>query len=178
MDGVPPEPQVRAQVAESWFRSAAAGVRVESVDAPITLPEGALRDYREAHPLAQVFPLLDDVLGQAARDSDAIMAVADALMVAVDRMLADKATTPGAVAPVQAIVTLDQQTWAALRATSADRNVSERPGTGSAASSILVPGRCGRSVFRMAIGTPLLRQGRSERGCSTFAPVVAISCAS
>ena len=78
MDGVPPEPQVRAQVAESWFRSAAAGVRVESVDAPITLPEGALRDHREAHPLAQVFPLLDDVLGQAARDSDAIMAVADA----------------------------------------------------------------------------------------------------
>ncbi len=64
-------------MAESWFRSAAAGVRVESVDPPITLPAGALRDYREAHPLAQVFPMLDDVLGQAARDSDAIMAIAD-----------------------------------------------------------------------------------------------------
>ncbi|HEY3546055.1 MAG TPA: transcriptional regulator [Propionicimonas sp.] len=75
---MPSQPQVRAQVAESWFRSAAAGVLVESVDAPITLPTGALRDYREAHPLSQVFPLLDDVLGQAARDSDAIMAVADA----------------------------------------------------------------------------------------------------
>jgi hypothetical protein len=69
---------VRAQVAESWFRSAAAGVHTDTVDAPITLPGDALRDYREAHPLAQVFPLLDDVLGQAARDCDAIMAVSDA----------------------------------------------------------------------------------------------------
>ena len=69
---------VRAQVAESWFRSAAAGVRAETVDAPITLPSYALRDHREAHPLSRVFPLLDDVLGQAARDCDAIMAVSDA----------------------------------------------------------------------------------------------------
>jgi len=69
---------VRAQVAESWYRSAAAGVQADTVDAPITLPGDALRDYREAHPLAQVFPLLDDVLGQAARDCDSIMAVSDA----------------------------------------------------------------------------------------------------
>jgi hypothetical protein len=69
---------VRAQVAESWFRSAAAGVHADTVDAPITLPGDALRDHREAHPLAKVFPLLDDVLGQAARDCDSIMAVSDA----------------------------------------------------------------------------------------------------
>jgi hypothetical protein len=37
-----------------------------------------LRDHRAAHPLARVFPLLDDVLGQAARDCDAVMAVSDA----------------------------------------------------------------------------------------------------
>jgi hypothetical protein len=73
-----PKSSVRAQVAESWFRSAAAGVQADTVDAPITLPSDALRDHREAHPLAQVFPLLDDVLGQAARDCDAIMAVSDA----------------------------------------------------------------------------------------------------
>ena len=73
-----PERRVRAQVAESWFRSAAAGVQADTVDAPITLPDDALHDHREAHPLAQVFPLLDDVLGQAARDCDAIMAVSDA----------------------------------------------------------------------------------------------------
>ena len=69
---------VRALVAESWFRSAAAGVQTDTVDVPITLPNDLLRDHREAHPLAQVFPLLDDVLGQAARDCDAIMAVSDA----------------------------------------------------------------------------------------------------
>ena len=73
-----PQRRVRAQVVESWFRSAAAGVLTDTVDAPITLPSDALRDHREAHPLAQVFPLLDDVLGQAARDCDAIMAVSDA----------------------------------------------------------------------------------------------------
>ena len=65
---------VRAHVADSWLRSAAAGVQVDTVDAPITLPGDALRDHREAHPLARVFPLLDDVLGQAARDCDAVMA--------------------------------------------------------------------------------------------------------
>ncbi|MGH3371414.1 MAG: GAF domain-containing protein, partial [Nocardioidaceae bacterium] len=70
-------PAMRAQVAESWYRSAAAGVRADAVDAPITIPDDTLRDYREAHPLARVFPLLDDVLGQAARDCDAVMAVSD-----------------------------------------------------------------------------------------------------
>ena len=69
---------MRTQVAESWRRSAAAGVEPDTVGAPITLPNDTLRDYREAHPLAQVFPVLDDVLGQAARDCDAIMAVSDA----------------------------------------------------------------------------------------------------
>ncbi len=69
---------MRAEVADSWHRSAAAGVQVDKVDAPITLEPDHLHDYREAHPLAQVFPLLDDVLGQAARDCDTIMAVSDA----------------------------------------------------------------------------------------------------
>ncbi len=77
-DVTTPTPQMRAEVADSWLRSAAAGVPAERVDAPITLPGDALRDYRQAHPLAQVFPVLDDVLGQAARDCDAIMAVSDA----------------------------------------------------------------------------------------------------
>jgi hypothetical protein len=77
-NGLVTPPAMRAQVVESWYRSAAAGVRAETVDAPITLPEAELRDYREAHPLASVFPLLDDVLGQAARDCDTVMAVSDA----------------------------------------------------------------------------------------------------
>lgn len=40
---------------------------------------------------------------------------ADALMVAVERALADGATTPGAHAPVEAVVTLTEETWSALR---------------------------------------------------------------
>ncbi|TWP33167.1 GAF domain-containing protein [Leekyejoonella antrihumi] len=67
----------RPLVADSWVRSAAAGVRVEDQAAPITMAADALRDYREAHPLARVFPLLEDVLGQAVRDSDSILAVSD-----------------------------------------------------------------------------------------------------
>lgn len=69
---------MRSEVADSWHRSAAAGVSADKVEAPITLPDDTLRDYREAHPLSRVFPLLDDVLGQAARDCDAVMAVSDA----------------------------------------------------------------------------------------------------
>jgi hypothetical protein len=69
---------MRAEVADSWHLSAAAGVDAQRVEAPITLDAADLRDHREAHPLARVFPLLDDVLGQAARDCDAIMAVSDA----------------------------------------------------------------------------------------------------
>jgi hypothetical protein len=69
---------MRAEVADSWHLSAAAGVSADDVEAPITLTEDALAGYRSAHPLAQVFPLLDDVLGQAARDCDAVMAVSDA----------------------------------------------------------------------------------------------------
>jgi hypothetical protein len=41
---------------------------------------------------------------------------ADALMVAVDRALADSKTTPGAHAPVEALITMTQETWTALRA--------------------------------------------------------------
>ena len=69
---------MRAEVADSWHLSAAAGVSAEDVEAPITLSEDALHGYRAEHPLARIFPLLDDVLGQAARDCDAIMAVSDA----------------------------------------------------------------------------------------------------
>lgn len=70
--------RLRAQVADSWHLSAAAGVDAEQVDAPITLDASDLHDRRRAHPLARVFPLLDDVLGQAARDTGAVMAVSDA----------------------------------------------------------------------------------------------------
>ncbi|WP_141779646.1 GAF domain-containing protein [Nocardioides albertanoniae] len=68
---------MRAEVADSWHRSAAAGVPADEMTAPITLDGGALHSARAEHRLARVFPILDDVLGQAARDCDAVMAVAD-----------------------------------------------------------------------------------------------------
>ena len=44
--------------------------------------------------------------------------------------------------------------------------------------SMTVPAMCGRSVSRIQIGTRASRQGWMQRGCSTLAPVLAISCAS
>lgn len=69
---------MRIEVAESWQRSAAAGVSTDQVEAPIALESPDLRDLRAAHPLARVFPLLDDVVGQAVRECDAVMALSDA----------------------------------------------------------------------------------------------------
>lgn len=73
-----PMPGMRAEVAESWQRSAAAGVATDRIEAPVTVGESDLSALREAHPLARVFPLLDDVLGQAVRECDAVMAIGDA----------------------------------------------------------------------------------------------------
>ena len=69
---------MRADVAASWARSAAAGVVVDQQEAPIALDGADLAGLREAHPLSRVFPLLDDALGQAVTDCGALMAVADA----------------------------------------------------------------------------------------------------
>lgn len=70
--------RMRAEIAASWERSAAAGVDVGQAEAPVTLDVPDLRGQREAHPLARVFPLLDDVLGREVRDCGAVMALADA----------------------------------------------------------------------------------------------------
>jgi hypothetical protein len=68
---------VREIVADSWLRSVAAGIKADTSDPPITLDRSVLRQYRAEHPLSQIFPLLSDVLGQAAQECDAVMAVAD-----------------------------------------------------------------------------------------------------
>jgi len=64
-------------VADSWLRSVAAGVDVETSRPPITLERDLLTAYRAEHPLAKVFPLIYDVLGRAAEDCDSVMAVTD-----------------------------------------------------------------------------------------------------
>ncbi|MFQ6170865.1 GAF domain-containing protein [Oryzobacter sp. R7] len=69
---------IRSVVAESWLRSSAAGVDPEGHLAPVALDRAHLVDYRAAHALSHVFPLLYDVLGRAAVDCDSVMAVGDA----------------------------------------------------------------------------------------------------
>lgn len=68
---------MRHEVAESWHRSAAAGVDIATQTSPITLPDAELGDYRDGHPLAGMLPLLEDVLGGAVRASDALLALTD-----------------------------------------------------------------------------------------------------
>ena len=64
-------------VADSWLRSVAAGINADASAPPITLEGPELGDYRAEHPLSRIFPLLYDVLGQAAQECDSVMAVAD-----------------------------------------------------------------------------------------------------
>ena len=69
---------VRPFIADSWSRSVAAGVDVDTSRPPITTDTAELHDYRDEHPLSRVFPLLYDVLGRAAEETESLMAVADA----------------------------------------------------------------------------------------------------
>jgi hypothetical protein len=68
---------VRGMVADSWLRSAAAGVNADASQPPIALAADLLPDYRAQHPLAEVFPLLYEVAGRAAEDCESVLAVAD-----------------------------------------------------------------------------------------------------
>jgi transcriptional regulator of acetoin/glycerol metabolism len=70
---------VRAIVADSWLRAAAAGVNADaSQPPPITLMGDLLTEQQAEHPLATVFPLVYEVVGRAAEECDSVLAVADA----------------------------------------------------------------------------------------------------
>lgn len=71
-------PALRAIVADSWLRSAAAGVDADSALPPVALVDSELTEYREQHPLAAAVPVLTEVLGQAAADIHAVLAIGDA----------------------------------------------------------------------------------------------------
>ena len=102
-----------------------------------TLLKGRL-DSVAGHKLAKVIdalcprPALDDERTREQRQADALVSM-------VDRVAVDRATTPGAIAPVQAVVTLTQETWAALRAPrrpafDAEHSVMDGEGPGSTGS--------------------------------------------
>lgn len=67
---------MRGLVAASWDRSVAAGLRADTA-APFAFRADELAAYRAEHPLSGVFPMLYDVLGRAAVDSECMMAVGD-----------------------------------------------------------------------------------------------------
>jgi len=98
-----------------------------------TLIKGQL-DTVAGHKLARLVdtlaprPAVDD-------DRDRGQRQADALMVAVDRVLTDRASTAGGLAPVQALITFDAPTWAAVRAAQQAATV-EQPSAGSAADLV------------------------------------------
>lgn len=50
---------------------------VDAADSPITLASQDLDEAREVHPLALVYPVLEEVLGQAARSCEALFALSD-----------------------------------------------------------------------------------------------------
>jgi hypothetical protein len=68
---------LREVVARSWQRSRDAQVD-QTVDPPVTLTDGDLAAYRDAHPLARVIDVLRQIVGTAADDGEHLMAVSDA----------------------------------------------------------------------------------------------------
>ncbi|MFF4043408.1 GAF domain-containing protein [Streptomyces sp. NPDC001816] len=74
--GTVPRP-VRGVVAESWRRSARAGVGPDGT-ASVELTDGDLGTYRAEHPLARVMPLFRELMGTFAADGEHLLAVCDA----------------------------------------------------------------------------------------------------
>ncbi|MGW7540375.1 GAF domain-containing protein [Streptomyces sp. NPDC054770] len=74
--GTVPRP-VRSVVAESWRRSARAGVGPDGA-AHVELTDGDLGAYRAEHPLARVMPLFRELMGTFAADGEHLLAVCDA----------------------------------------------------------------------------------------------------
>ncbi|MCX5059212.1 GAF domain-containing protein [Streptomyces sp. NBC_00201] len=68
---------VRSVVAESWRRSARAGVGPDGT-ASVDLADGDLGAYRAEHPLARVMPLFRELMGTFAADGEHLLAVCDA----------------------------------------------------------------------------------------------------
>lgn len=71
------ERPVRSVVADSWRRSARAGVGPDG-GASVELMDGDLGSYRAEHPLARVMPLVRELMGTFAADGEHLLAVCDA----------------------------------------------------------------------------------------------------
>ena len=78
-EGVASDLRVRPRdiVADSWARSLAALSDPARAIPELALPEGELHDYREAHVLAHVMPLIRRLLVEPCGDTGLVVAVAD-----------------------------------------------------------------------------------------------------
>jgi len=68
---------VRDVVLASWQRSRELGVDPDAVLAPVDLEGAALEEYRQAHPLAAVTPVIRRLLVEDAAETDLLVAVSD-----------------------------------------------------------------------------------------------------
>lgn len=68
---------VRSVVLDSWHRSTRLGVDPILTEPPLDLTEAGLREARQASPLAQVMPLIRDLLTYSAADGGHVVAVGD-----------------------------------------------------------------------------------------------------
>lgn len=100
--GLPRESTVRSIVRASWARALISGVDPEGGSPPVDLLDDDLSDYRAAHPLAQVMPVIRRLLVDNAEDDQMIVAVTDAagrmLWVEGDHRLRSRAETVNFVA--------------------------------------------------------------------------------
>ena len=69
---------IRPLVRESWQRSWASGVDPDRAAVPVVFELAELRDYRDAHPLSSVMPVVRRLLTEAAVDANHMVAVGDA----------------------------------------------------------------------------------------------------
>ncbi len=69
---------LRPVVADSWRLSKASGVSPDAVLPSVDMADSELEEYRSAHPLAAVMPLIRRLLIDEAEDAGAIVVVADA----------------------------------------------------------------------------------------------------
>lgn len=69
---------VRPIVQQSWARCEAAGLPI-GAQTPVVLTASTLADLRDGHLLAPAMPTIQDVLGPAAQDCDAVLAIFDNL---------------------------------------------------------------------------------------------------
>ncbi|QDQ99083.1 helix-turn-helix domain-containing protein [Tomitella fengzijianii] len=70
---------VRAVVLESWERSRRSGVDPEATGASLALTGADLREYRSAHPLSTMLPVVRRLLVEDAVDSGLLVAISDSL---------------------------------------------------------------------------------------------------